>query len=69
MSVRRRHRLSQLRHCLPHHSVHQLCRILPSSLHCDHGATLCTNRARRVALPNFAEETLDNAIPCPKFNK
>ena len=49
--------------------MHQLCRTLPSSLHCDHDAALCTNQAHRVALPNCAEETVDNAIPCPKFSK
>ncbi|MFT6162641.1 MAG: hypothetical protein ACJA00_005244 [Myxococcota bacterium] len=30
-----------------------LCRTLASSLHCDHGATPCTNQANRVALVSW----------------
>ncbi len=33
------------------------------------GATQCRNQARRVALPNCAEETLDNGISYPKLGK
>jgi hypothetical protein len=49
--------------------VHPLCRTLPSSLDCDHGAARCTNQAHRVALVRCAKKAVDNAIPCPKFGK
>jgi hypothetical protein len=49
--------------------VHQLCRTLPSSLHCDHDAAQCTNHAHRVALVNCAEKTVENAISYPESRR